>query len=179
MTTLESLKAEHPEWCWNCEEMRAHRQPCAFRPHPVIAALTATKLEDEATIRERDARIAELEKDPDDSSWRYHYEDCQKALDVHQRLLADKGFPLLSLCEALGWQGGTVHQVLREVASLRFQLSAEQAAHAATKGVLEYLVDQIRKGSPVDDHGHPLLNNMAYIKAVELLVCAADAAKEE
>lgn len=72
-----------------------------------------------------------------------------------------------------------VSDMMRPIETLVDQLSAEQAARAATKGALEYLVDQIRKGSPVDDHGHPLLNNMAYIKAVELLVCAADAAKEE
>lgn len=135
MPTLESLKAEHPEWCFICGHGGGLCGGNAHVQHrsPVIAALTAAKLEDEATIREKDARIAELEKDPDDSSWRYRYEDCQKALDVHQRLLEDRGFPLLSLCEALGWQGGTVHQVLREVASLRAQLSCEQAAHAATK----------------------------------------------
>jgi len=41
---------------------------------------------------------------------------------------AQAPFPLRNLCEALGWQGGTVHQAIAEVKALRNQRDELAAA---------------------------------------------------
>ena len=67
--TLKELELKHPEWCFVCGAYftgsAEHQLYCVERrswDDPMIAALTAAKLEDEATIKEKDARIAELER---------------------------------------------------------------------------------------------------------------------
>ncbi len=47
-------------------------------------------------------------------------------------------------------------------------IAQEERACRAEDALVD-LVNQIRKTSPIDDHGHDLTMNMAYLKAVELL----------
>lgn len=63
MTTLADLKAQHPEWCFNCG-YPSRPGECQSPPSPLIAALIAKAHEDEARIeeltRERDSETEEL-----------------------------------------------------------------------------------------------------------------------
>lgn len=56
-TRLESLKAEHPEWCWNCGacDHESTGGICINSDSPVIAALVAA-------LEEAEARLAATER---------------------------------------------------------------------------------------------------------------------
>lgn len=128
MPTLESLKAEHPEWCWKCG--------CSVRdtvhsmdPHcdtisddegsPVISALTSAKLEDEATIREQQRMIQEADRILAEAGERV---GCYFGSDT-----ADE------MANKIRELEGCLIAEQEHTAHVESQLSAEQAAHAATK----------------------------------------------
>lgn len=48
MTTIEEMKAQHPEWCFTCGNWHLHSGGIhTCHENPVIAALIAAKLEKE------------------------------------------------------------------------------------------------------------------------------------
>lgn len=90
MPTLEQLKAEHPEWCWKCgysvrdivHNVRPHCDTLAEdEGSPIIAALIAAKLEDEATIAELREELRESKSDT--LAW------CEQARCAETTLSAD------------------------------------------------------------------------------------------
>ncbi|MBS1771130.1 MAG: hypothetical protein JSS77_15885 [Acidobacteria bacterium] len=99
MPTLEQLKAEHPEWCFRCGATGiTQSSPCVLHS-PVIYALIAAKLEDEAAIVDITNAIFGMVAECGDfklqlTAEREAHEVTRKALEEADRaLLFWRGYP--------------------------------------------------------------------------------------
>lgn len=57
MSNLETLKAEHPEWCFNCGATVGGKSPCGWDQNPVVAALLALVQHHEAELAKAKATV--------------------------------------------------------------------------------------------------------------------------
>lgn len=124
MPTVESLKAEHPMIAEVLADIEACPNESAAFPEAVaISALTAAKLEDEATIREQQRMIQEADRILAEAGERV---GCYFGSDT-----ADE------MANKIRELEGCLIAEQEHTAHVESQLSAEQAAHAATKEKLK------------------------------------------
>ncbi|WP_144156494.1 hypothetical protein [Paraburkholderia sp. BCC1885] len=127
------------------------RKETLFRDTPLYAGTQATTVPQDGDER---TRFVAWHK----NKFGWYGDDvdaCKDRFTIWQAALAQKAVP-----------------VAAEPTDFIARAIALEERACRTEDVLIDLVNQIRKSSPVDDHGHDFKMNMAFVKAVELLDAA-------
>lgn len=181
MTTLADLKAQHPEWCWDCgvEETLCD---CWGREVPVITALIAKALEDEARIKELTQRDPYWYDASPADAFRWWAED-RRALYAAQAEISELGKDAVprSRYRAVEREVESANAKTREIQnvahaeidSLISQLTAEREAHAVTRKALEEADGALFKASDWPD-----AHSYGYLPEFEAALAREEARKK-